>query len=55
MTVTLQEFNHSRTRTDMPNIKPGHVVKVYQKIVEIKVLEKKQKQRKESRSLKVLS
>ncbi|MCK5332742.1 50S ribosomal protein L19 [Candidatus Parcubacteria bacterium] len=41
MTVTLQEFNHSRTRTDMPNIKPGHVVKVYQKIVEIKGVGKK--------------
>jgi len=41
MTVTLQEFNHSRTRADMPNIKPGHVVKVYQKIVETKGVGKK--------------
>ena len=41
MTVTLQEFNHSRIRTDMPNIKPGHVVKVYQKIVETKGVGKK--------------
>ena len=41
MTVTLQEFNHSRTRADMPNIKPGHVVKVYQKIVETKGTGKK--------------
>jgi large subunit ribosomal protein L19 len=36
MTITLQKFNHSRTRNDLPNIKPGHVVKVYQKIVETK-------------------
>jgi len=36
MTVTLQEFNHSNTRSDLPNIKPGHVVKVYQKITETK-------------------
>jgi len=41
MTVTLQEFNHSRTRADMPDIKPGHVVKVYQKIVETKGVGKK--------------
>ena len=34
MTVILQEFNHSRVKTDLPDIKPGHVVKVYQKIVE---------------------
>ena len=36
MTVTLKEFNHSKTRTDLPNIKPGHIVKVYQKITETK-------------------
>ncbi|MCK4592441.1 50S ribosomal protein L19 [Candidatus Parcubacteria bacterium] len=41
MTVTLQEFNHSNTRTDLPNIKPGHVVKVYQKITETKGIGKK--------------
>ncbi len=41
MTVTLQEFNHSNTRTDLPNVKPGHVVKVYQKIVETKGTGKK--------------
>ena len=42
MTTTLQEFNHSRVRTDLPDIKPGHVVKVYQKIMEIKGSGKKQ-------------
>ena len=36
MTVTLKEFNHSKTRTDLPDIKPGHIVKVYQKITETK-------------------
>ena len=36
MTVILQEFNHSCARTDLPDIKPGHIVKVYQKIVEKK-------------------
>ncbi|NOQ68220.1 50S ribosomal protein L19 [Patescibacteria group bacterium] len=41
MTVTLQEFNHTDTRTDLPNVKPGHVVKVYQKIVETKGTGKK--------------
>jgi large subunit ribosomal protein L19 len=41
MTVTLQEFNHSNTRKDLPNVKPGHVVKVYQKIVETKGTGKK--------------
>ena len=41
MTVTLQEFNHSNIREDMPNVKPGHVVKVYQKIVETKGTGKK--------------
>ncbi len=42
MTTTLQEFNHSRIKTDLPDIKPGHVVKVYQKITEIKGSGKKQ-------------
>ena len=41
MTVVLQDFNHSSTRKDLPNIKPGHVVKVYQKIVETKGAGKK--------------
>ena len=41
MTVILQDFNHSNTRKDLPNIKPGHVVKVYQKIVETKGTGKK--------------
>ena len=36
MTVILQEFDHSQVRTDFPDIKPGHIVKVYQKIVEKK-------------------
>ena len=42
MTVRLQDFNHSRTKTDLPDIKPGHIVKVYQKIVEKKGKGKKQ-------------
>jgi len=42
MTITLQKFNHSRVRTDLPDIKSGHVVKVYQKITEIKGSGKKQ-------------
>ena len=41
MTVTLKEFNHSQTRDDLPDIKPGHVVKVYQKITETKGAGKK--------------
>jgi len=41
MTVILQEFDHSNVRTDLPNIKPGHIVKVYQKIVEKKGKDKK--------------
>ncbi len=36
MTITLEEFNHSRLRTDLPDIRPGHVVKVYQRIMETK-------------------
>ncbi|MCK5466206.1 50S ribosomal protein L19 [Candidatus Parcubacteria bacterium] len=42
MTITLQKFNHSRVRTDLPDIKSGHVVRVYQKITEIKGSGKKQ-------------
>ena len=42
MTITLQEFNHSRVKTDLPDIKPGHIVKVYQKIMEKKGSGKKQ-------------
>ena len=42
MTITLDEFNHTRVRTNLPDIKPGHVVKVYQKIMETKVSGKKQ-------------
>ncbi len=42
MTVILQEFNHSRVKTDLPDIKPGHIVKVYQKIVEKRGSGKKQ-------------
>lgn len=41
MTITLKEFNQTRTRTDLPDIKPGHIVKVHQKIVEIKEVGKK--------------
>ena len=41
MAITLKEFNQSRTRTDLPDVKPGHVVKVHQKIVEIKEVGKK--------------
>ena len=42
MAITLNEFNHSRVRTDLPDVKPGHVVKVYQKITEVKGTGKKQ-------------
>lgn len=41
MAITLQQFNQSRTRKDLPEIKPGHVVKVYQKIFETKEVGKK--------------
>jgi len=41
MAVTLQQFNQSRTRKDLPEIKPGHIVKVYQKIFETKEVGKK--------------
>ncbi len=42
MTVILQEFNHSNIRKDLPEIKPGHIIKVYQKIVETKGVGKKE-------------
>ncbi len=42
MTIILQEFNHSRVKTDLPDVKRGHIVKVYQKIVEKKGSGKKQ-------------
>lgn len=41
MALTLQQFVHSRTRKDLPEIKPGHVVKVYQRIIETKDMGKK--------------
>lgn len=41
MAITLKEFNHSRTRTGLPDIRPGHVVKIYQKITETKTSGKK--------------
>lgn len=41
MTITLIDFNHSGTKEDLPQIKPGHVVKVHQKISETKVTGKK--------------
>jgi len=41
MATTLKEFNHSRVRTDLPDIRPGHVVRVHQKITETKVSGKK--------------
>jgi len=45
MTTTLQDFNHSRLKTDLPDVKPGHVAKVYQKITEIKGSGKKQEKK----------
>lgn len=42
MAVRLQAFNHSRVRTDLPDVRSGHIVKVYQKIVEKKGKGKKQ-------------
>lgn len=41
MALTLQQFVHSRTRKDLPEIKPGYVVKVYQRIIETKEIGKK--------------
>ncbi len=34
MTGILENFNRQSARKDMPNIRPGHVVKIYQKIKE---------------------
>ncbi len=42
MTVSLKDFSHSRARIDLPNIKPGHIVKVHQKITETKKVGKKE-------------
>lgn len=41
MTVKLIDFNHSHIRQDIPQLKTGQVVKVYQKISETKVTGKK--------------
>lgn len=41
MTATLIDFNHANTRTDLPQIRTGQVVKVHQKISETKVTGKK--------------
>lgn len=42
MTISLKNFSHSRARTDLPDIKPGYVVKVHQKITETKKVGKKE-------------
>lgn len=42
MTISLKDFSHSRARTDLPDIKPGYVVKVHQKITETKKVGKKE-------------
>ena len=34
MTDALEKFNREQVRKDLPDIKPGHIVKVYQKIKE---------------------
>lgn len=36
MAITLKEFNHTNTKGNFPDIKPGHIIKVYQKIAETK-------------------
>ncbi len=41
MAVTIQDFAHTKTRGDLPEIKQGHIVKVYQKIFETKEVGKK--------------
>lgn len=41
MAIRLIDFNHAGTKEDLPEIKPGHVVKVHQKITETKVTGKK--------------
>lgn len=42
MTISLKDFSHSRARTDLPDIKPGYVIKVHQKITETKKVGKKE-------------
>ncbi len=42
MAIRLIDFNHTGTKEGLPEIKPGHVVKVHQKITETKVNGKKQ-------------
>lgn len=42
MTISLKNFSHSRARTDLPDIKPGYVVKVHQKITETKKVGRKE-------------
>ena len=41
MAIRLIDFNHAGTKEGLPNIKPGHVVKVHQKITETKTTGKK--------------
>jgi len=41
MAIRLIDFNHTGTKEGLPHIKPGHVVKVHQKISETKVTGKK--------------
>jgi large subunit ribosomal protein L19 len=41
MAIRLIDFTHTGTKEDLPQIKPGHVVKVHQKISETKVTGKK--------------
>lgn len=41
MAIRLVDFNHTGIKEDLPYIKPGHVVKVHQKITETKVTGKK--------------
>lgn len=41
MAITLKEFNHANTKGNFPDIKPGCIVKVYQKITETKGAGKK--------------
>lgn len=42
MAIRLIDFNHTGTKEGLPQIKPGHVVKVHQKISETKITGKKQ-------------
>lgn len=41
MAITLKEFNHANAKGNFPDIKPGRIVKVYQKITETKGVGKK--------------